>query len=173
MNLVGKEQKAQTKPLKKNPRPIIKERKSELKNPALRSIVYEHEQAEKLDLVYSENKESFSPAVSSSDLVFDAEAKPTDAEKTNNIPTKSENEQLDKIIAIVPKLINDELETVVRRFKIKPTDENLWKITRAPLESVRPEYSQNFEEYKEKSDKLRKKVILEMTKAAIKLKTDN
>lgn len=74
-----------------------------------------------------------------------------------------------RITAIVPDLINQELEAIVDRFKIEPTDSNLWQLTKAALETIRPEFSLNEQEYEEKCSKLRQKVILEMTKAAIKL----
>lgn len=73
------------------------------------------------------------------------------------------------ITAVVPDLVNQELEAIVERFNIKPTDSNLWQITKSVLETVRPEFSLNACEYAEKCSKLRQRVILEMTKAAIKI----
>ncbi len=79
---------------------------------------------------------------------------------------KKENK---RITAIVPDLINQELEAIVDRFKIEPTDSNLWQLTKAALETIRPEFALNEQEYEEKCSKLRQKVILEMTKAAIRI----
>lgn len=80
-----------------------------------------------------------------------------------------EKKESKRITAIVPVLINQELEAIVERFKIEPTDSNLWQLTKAALETIRPEFSLNEQEYEEKCSKLRQRVILEMTKAAIKL----
>lgn len=73
------------------------------------------------------------------------------------------------ITAVVPDLVNQELGAIVRRFNISPTDSNLWQLTKSALETIRPEFSLNAYEYEEKCSKLRQRVILEMTKAAIKL----
>ena len=73
-----------------------------------------------------------------------------------------------RMTAIVTELINQELETVVRRFNLTPTDSNLWELTRSAIETIRPEFSRNEEEYSEKCERLRPRVIKEMTKAAIK-----
>lgn len=156
MSLVGKEQKKTAKPVSKpitdKPPNIIKE--PEIKNPTLQAIIAEQEH----------------------DLPSEAEEK-TQAEEetslqTQDTPAESENNRSQKgsrITAIVPELINEELETVVNRFKISTDDGSLWKLTRAALEAIRPEYSHDPEEYDEKCGRLRQKVILEMTKAAIKL----
>lgn len=88
--------------------------------------------------------------------------KPTPAE-TVSYRKKSQ------IKAVVLELINEEMEAVVVRFKIPATDKNLWELTRAVIESVRPEFSQSEAEYKEKSDRLRPRVISEMAKTAIKI----
>lgn len=77
------------------------------------------------------------------------------------------------ITAVVPELINQELDAIVKRFRIIPTDNNLWQLTKAGLESIRPEFSLNEEDYREKCGRLRQKVILEMTKAAIKISKAN
>lgn len=74
-----------------------------------------------------------------------------------------------QIKAVVLELINEELESVVNRFKLEPEDNNLWELTRAVLESIRPEFSLSEEEFLEKSDRLRSRVISEMTKTAIKI----
>ena len=73
------------------------------------------------------------------------------------------------IKAVVLELINEELESVVKRFKLEPNDNNLWELTRAVLESVRPEFSLSDEDYLKKADRLRSRVISEMTKTAIKI----
>lgn len=77
--------------------------------------------------------------------------------------------QKPKITAVVLELINQELESVVERFKIEPTDNNLWDLTRAVLECIRPEFAITGEELKEKSERLRPRVISEMAKTAIKI----
>lgn len=74
-----------------------------------------------------------------------------------------------KITVIVTELINQELWTVLDRFNLPPTDSNLWELTRTAIEGIRPEFSRNEEEYREKTERLRPRVINEMTKAAIKL----
>ena len=79
----------------------------------------------------------------------------------------------DAITAIVLELINQELDAIVKRFHIAPTDSNLWQLTKAALEAVRPEFSLNGEDYEEKCGRLRQKVILEMTKAAIGISKTN
>lgn len=73
------------------------------------------------------------------------------------------------ITVIVAELINQELEKVVTRFNLAPTDSNLWELTRSAIETIRPEFSRNEEEYLEKCERLRPRVIKEMTKAAVKL----
>lgn len=78
-----------------------------------------------------------------------------------------------RIKAVVLELINEEMEAVVNRFKIEATDRNLWELTRAVIESVRPEFSQSETEYKEKADRLRPRVISEMAKTAIKIAKRN
>lgn len=79
----------------------------------------------------------------------------------------------DGITAIVPELINQELKTIVERFNIEPDDNNLWRLTKAALETIRPEFSHNRQEYEKKCEELRQKVILEMTREAIKLSKDS
>lgn len=74
-----------------------------------------------------------------------------------------------KITVIVTELINQELWTVLDRFNLPPTDSNLWELTRTAIEAIRPEFSRNEEEYREKTERLRPRVINEMTKAAVKL----
>ena len=74
-----------------------------------------------------------------------------------------------KITAIVCELINQELGSVAERFRLKPTDNNLWELTKAALEDVRPEFSANSRETEKKLERLRPQVIAAMTKAAIKL----
>lgn len=91
---------------------------------------------------------------------------PNETLQKDKSPQKKENK---RITAIVPDLVNQELEAIVERFKIEPTDSNLWQLTKAAMETIRPEYSLNEQEYEEKCLKLRQKVILEMTKAAIKI----
>ncbi len=80
-----------------------------------------------------------------------------------------EKKESKRITAIVPDLVNQELEAIVDRFKIEPTDSNLWQLTKAAMETIRPEFALNEQEYEEKCSKLRQKVILEMTKAAIRI----
>lgn len=156
MSLVGKEKKSAAKPVQKpfnnKPPSIIAD--TEIKNPTLQAIISEQEHSsgpEAEEKVQTEEKASLQPQ-DISDV------------KENDEPQKGS-----RITAIVPELINQELETVVNRFKITPDDGSLWKLTRAALEAIRPEYSHTPEEYAEKCDRLRQRVILEMTKAAIKL----
>lgn len=154
MSLVGKEKKPSARPVQKpfNNKPPSIPADTEIKNPALQAIIAEQEHspdAEAEEKVPAEEKASLQP---------------------RDIPDVKENDQKgSRITAIVPELINQELETVVNRFKINPDDGSLWKLTRAALEAIRPEYSHTPEEYAEKCDRLRQRVILEMTKAAIKL----
>ena len=81
----------------------------------------------------------------------------------------AEDKRKNAITAIVPELINQELEAIAVRFHIAPTDSNLWQLTKAALETIRPEFSRSTEEYEEKCGRLRQRVILEMTKAAIRI----
>ena len=74
-----------------------------------------------------------------------------------------------KITAIVCELINQELGSVAERFHLNLTDNNLWELTRAALQEVRPEFSADIEETEEKLERLRPQVIAVMTKTAIKL----
>lgn len=156
MSLVGKEQKKAAKPVKKplanKPPSIIRE--TEIKNPALQAIISEQEH----------NRPSETEKKMQTEEKTSLQTQDTPAENENN-----HSQRGSRITAIVPELINEELETVVNRFKISPDDGSLWKLTRAALEAIRPEYSHNPEEYDEKCGRLRQKVILEMTKAAIKL----
>lgn len=87
----------------------------------------------------------------------------SEAEETAAEPPKP------KITVIVTELINQELWTVLDRFNLPPTDSNLWELTRTAIEAIRPEFSRNEEEYREKTERLRPRVINEMTKAAVKL----
>lgn len=154
MSLVGKEKKSAAKPVQKpfnnKTSSIIAD--TEIKNPALQAII-------------SEQEHSLRPEA-------EEKVQAEEALQPQDIPDVKENDEPQKgsrITAIVPELINQELETVVNRFKITPDDGSLWKLTRAALEAIRPEYSHTPEEYAEKCDRLRQRVILEMTKAAIKL----
>lgn len=74
-----------------------------------------------------------------------------------------------RITVIVTELINQELWTVLDRFNLPATDSNLWELTRTAIEGIRPEFARNEEEYREKTERLRPRVINEMTKAAVKL----
>lgn len=153
---MGKEQKKAARPLQKPPvrKPSVIPRESEIKNPTLKAIISEQEQE-----LRSQTEEKL-PAEEKASL------------PTENAPAENEyphSQRGGKITAIVPELINEELEAVVNRFNISPDDGSLWKLTRAALEAIRPEYSHNPEEYAEKCGRLRQKVILEMTKAAIRL----
>lgn len=90
--------------------------------------------------------------------------------KENSPPPKDEPPPPKQgITSIVAELINQELNEVVSRFNLIPTDSNLWELTRSAIETVRPEFSRNAEEYVEKCERLRPKVIKEMTKAAIRV----
>lgn len=83
-------------------------------------------------------------------------------------PEKKEPVHKPMITAIVCELINQELGSVAERFRLSLTDKNLWELTRAALEEVRPEFSADSEDREKKLEKLRPKVIAAMTKAAIK-----
>ena len=74
-----------------------------------------------------------------------------------------------KITAIVCELINQELGSVAERFHLNLTDSNLWELTRAALQEVRPEFSADSEDTEEKLERLRPSVIGAMAKTAIKL----
>ena len=86
-------------------------------------------------------------------------------------PVQEEKEPVHKpmITAIVCELINQELGSVAERFHLQLTDGNLWALTRAALEEVRPEFSADSEDRKEKLERLRPQVIGAMAKVAIKL----
>lgn len=86
-------------------------------------------------------------------------------------PVAEENEPVtkNKITAIVCELINQELGSVAERFRLKPTDSNLWELTKAALEDVRPEFSADGKETEKKLERLRPQVIAAMAKAAIKV----
>ena len=74
-----------------------------------------------------------------------------------------------RITAVVCELINQELLSVAERFKLRLTDSNLWELTRAALEEVRPEFAIDRDDLAEKLERLRPEVIKVMTKAAIKV----
>ena len=73
------------------------------------------------------------------------------------------------ITAIVCELINQELGSVAERFHLSLTDANLWALTRAALEEVRPEFSADSDDREEKLERLRPQVIGAMAKVAIKI----
>ena len=73
------------------------------------------------------------------------------------------------ITAIVCELINQELGSVAERFRLRLTDSNLWLLTRAALEEVRPEFAADSDDREEKLERLRPQVIGAMAKVAIKL----
>ena len=73
------------------------------------------------------------------------------------------------ITAIVCELINQELGSVAERFHLNLTDANLWALTRAALEEVRPEFSADSDDREEKLERLRPQVIGAMAKVAIKI----
>ncbi|MCH5199945.1 MAG: hypothetical protein J1F60_03210 [Oscillospiraceae bacterium] len=93
------------------------------------------------------------------------------AEERAPVPAAEEKEPAHKprITAIVCELVNQELGSVAERFRLSLTDANLWALTRAALEEVRPEFSADSEETKEKLERLRPRVIGAMTKVAIKI----
>ena len=107
-----------------------------------------------------------------------AETKPAEPEKeVHEAPTPEpepvheEREPVHKarITAIVCELINQELGSVAERFHLKLTDSNLWVLTRAALEEVRPEFAAEDGDREEKLERLRPQVIGAMAKAAIKI----
>lgn len=86
-------------------------------------------------------------------------------------PVQEEREPIHKakITAIVCELINQELGSVAERFHLRLTDSNLWVLTKAALEEVRPEFAADSEDREEKLERLRPQVIGAMAKVAIKL----
>ena len=86
-------------------------------------------------------------------------------------PVQEEREPAHKpmITAIVCELINQELGSVAERFHLRLTDSNLWVLTRAALEEVRPEFAADSEDREEKLERLRPQVIGAMAKVAIKI----
>ena len=86
-------------------------------------------------------------------------------------PVQEEKEPVHKplITAIVCELINQELGSVAERFHLKLTDSNLWLLTKAALEEVRPEFAADSEDREKKLERLRPQVIGAMAKVAIKL----
>ena len=101
-----------------------------------------------------------------------AEAEPvaeTAKQTAAELPPEEPKQNAPRITAVVCELINQELLNVAERFKLKPTDSNLWELTRAALEEVRPEFALDSDELNEKLERLRPKVIKSMTKAAIKV----
>lgn len=93
------------------------------------------------------------------------------AQKISPVPPAEEREPVHKpmITAIVCELINQELGSVAERFHLSLTDANLWALTRAALEEVRPEFSADSDDREEKLERLRPLVIGAMAKVAIKL----
>lgn len=75
--------------------------------------------------------------------------------------------------AVVTEVINQELWSVAERFHIELTDSNLWELTKAVIEEVRPSFAFSEEEMEEKSGKIRGQVIKVMTKTAIKISADS
>ena len=84
-------------------------------------------------------------------------------------PEKREPVHKPMITAIVCELINQELGSVAERFHLSLTDGNLWALTRAALEEVRPEFSADSDDREEKLERLRPQVIGAMAKVAIKM----
>lgn len=82
---------------------------------------------------------------------------------------KAESFRKPMITAIVCELINQELGSVAERFHLSLTDGNLWALTRAALEEVRPEFSADSDDREEKLERLRPQVIGAMAKVAIKI----
>lgn len=169
MSLVGKEKKQGGKPFQK-PYPDEPNGKKEpkVKNPALQAIISEQEHDPHPEADNTQAEAALPMPTDAKDV--------KDVKEETNVKAGTEEEKPERgtrITAIVPELINEELEAVVDRFKITASDSNLWKLTRAALEAIRPEYSHNPEEYAEKCSRLRQRVILEMTKAAIKLSKEN
>ena len=103
--------------------------------------------------------------------IFTEEGAVLNPPNTNaSVPAPPEaQKQRGGITVIVTELINQELKTVVERFNLTPSDSNLWELTRSAIETIRPEFSRNEKEYYEKCEKLRPRVIKEMTKAAIRV----
>lgn len=123
------------------------------------------------ELVPQNEVEEESPAEGYNDNSSESSVK--DEETAEGVPPAAAvtvaEEKPNRICAVVLELINQELEAVTKRFRIEPTDNNLWELTRAVLESVRPEFALTPEDLQEKCDRLRPRVISEMAKIAIKI----
>ena len=103
-----------------------------------------------------------------------APTQPAPEQKADVVQEKTAvaEEKEPKITAIVCELINQELSSVAKRFRLKLTDNNLWELTKAALEDVRPEFSSDSKETEKKLERLRPQVIAAMTKAEIKVKNN-
>lgn len=129
------------------------------------------------EMHYSDDKDEQNDTAAVRDFSDKAEQAPSsdikNREKAEQGKETAAEKEKEQITAVVPELINQELDAIVKRFRISPTDNNLWQLTKAALEAIRPEFSLNGEDYREKCGRLRQKVILEMTKAAIKISKAN
>ena len=146
MNLVGAE------PVKRPAPPPKPEEREEIIPPVLKTIEPEREPA----MIRSEEPAPVEEVV---------EEPPAAHEDSEPEPPVHKP----KITAIVCELINQELGSVAERFHLKLTDNNLWELTRAALQEVRPEFSADSEDTEEKLERLRPLVIGAMAKVAIKL----
>ena len=158
MNLVGAE------PVKKPMRPPKAVASATAQAPAEKvektpSVSPVHEPVQPLEPEITEEKKPVEPA------------EETAHEEPAPEPVQEEREPVHKarITAIVCELINQELGSVAERFHLKLTDSNLWVLTRAALEEVRPEFAADSEDREEKLERLRPQVIGAMAKVAIKL----
>lgn len=135
------------------------------------------EQNDWAEMHYSDDKDKQADTAAAGDFSDKAEQAPSsdikNREKAEQGKETAAEKEKEQITAVVPELINQELDAIVKRFRISPTDNNLWQLTKAALEAIRPEFSLNGEDYREKCGRLRQKVILEMTKAAIKISKAN
>ena len=165
MDLVGAE------PVKKvKPAPAEKGEKAPPVPKIVEAVISEAQQQE-LPVPQEEAVQETSQKQTSQKQPPQEEVREEPAEERAPVPAAEEKEPAHKprITAIVCELVNQELGSVAERFHLSLTDANLWALTRAALEEVRPEFSADSEETKEKLERLRPRVIGAMTKVAIKI----
>lgn len=156
MDLVGAERK------KPRPKPVPSENVE--KAPTVPKIIEITETKEPQELPVEETTEDKAlPEETVQEEAHEAEQQPA-APTEEKVPVRKP-----MITAIVCELINQELGSVAERFRLKLTDSNLWVLTRAALEEVRPEFAADSEDREEKLERLRPQVIGAMAKVAIKI----
>ena len=161
MDLVGAERK------KPRPKPVPAENVE--KAPTVPKIIEITETKEPQELPAEETAEDKAlPEEAVQEEAVREEA--PEAEQLPAVPTEEKVPvRKPMITAIVCELINQELGSVAERFHLKLTDSNLWVLTRAALEEVRPEFAADGDDREEKLERLRPQVIGAMAKVAIKI----